>query len=181
MSDRYTPTLFEGEPLPATSPRLDPALQPNGGSSDAERGQSPTSAIPVPSDNAGDGLRNCVFVARDYSEGNTPAFSTELPPPLHGRISQQVFENTIRSINEIFRRAETLTSQLVLRNCMSCMTGYLMDFCLENPYEQHMRRLSTFVLQEDETVYRPLNLRLVDPLERGLRCVEIRLARDFRD
>eukprot|EP00043_Microstomoeca_roanoka_P000571 m.28114 g.28114 ORF g.28114 m.28114 type:complete len:131 (+) comp10384_c0_seq2:218-610(+) len=116
-----------------------------------------------------------VFVQRDFSQGTTPKFCTALPQELVGKISSDVFANAIAQINDLFEKAETPSTKLYFTNILSCLTGHLLQLCIENPYEQTFRDVSQLAERLDREVFSIRGLRLVDPLRRGLRAVEIQV------
>eukprot|EP00053_Salpingoeca_punica_P005055 m.52415 g.52415 ORF g.52415 m.52415 type:complete len:188 (+) comp13071_c0_seq2:183-746(+) len=180
MEGRRTPTLMEGQPLPLTltPSRLAPEvmqmqmqMQP----------QTTTTAIP----SNGNGMPaaepaveitpTSFFVPRDYSRGLTPRFSTTLPARLNGVIPLEAFTAAVNGINSIFAEAEKQTPALFFRNFVSCLSAFILEACLPNPYNQHLKRLTAFVDKQNQEVFQPLGYRLVNPLDRGLRVLEIKL------
>merc|ERR1719167_1411891 len=59
--------------------------------------------------------------------------------------------------------------------CMACLTAYIIYFCAETHYEKCLKKVSRFVHEQNEQVWTKRGLLLTDPIERGLRVVEISL------
>jgi hypothetical protein len=70
---------------------------------------------------------------------------------------------------------EMLTRTTVLGShaAHSARDRYVADFCLPNPYNKHLNEMSAYVDEQNSTVYNPRGLQLVNPLDRGLRVIEI--------
>lgn len=115
-----------------------------------------------------------LFVRRDFGAGDLPCFETRYPEGLVGLVDEARYIETIEYINGIFEEAHTATPGMVLFNCASCLTGHLLSLLTENPYQRHLRRLTAYCAAQDEAVFRPAGLHLVDPADRGLRVIEIR-------
>eukprot|EP00051_Salpingoeca_urceolata_P022458 m.365951 g.365951 ORF g.365951 m.365951 type:complete len:171 (+) comp19974_c1_seq12:1911-2423(+) len=129
-------------------------------------------AAPAATDDADERL--VVFVLRDYTHGVGPQFETALPPKLSGLIAPEIFRSSIERINAELAVAEQHSVALYLKNFVSCLTGYLLDHCTTNPYDVALQRASEVADREDAKVFKPIGLKLVDPLRRGLRVIEIR-------
>ena len=56
---------------------------------------------------------------------------------------------------------------------MACMTAYVIFFCSETHYEKCLRKVSRFVHEQNEKVWTKRGLLITDPVERGLRVIEI--------
>ena len=89
------------------------------------------------------------------------------------QLDAEVFRHTIEGINYHFEAAEQHTSALYWRNFANCLTGYVGDFCLANPYDKHLNAMSAYVEEQNSSVYNPRGLALINPLDRGLRVIEI--------
>ena len=57
--------------------------------------------------------------------------------------------------------------------CFSCMTAYLIFFCMDSHYDKTLKKVARYIAEQNEQVYLPRGLMLTDPIERGLRCIEI--------
>lgn len=114
-----------------------------------------------------------VFVQRDYSEGVGVKFETKLPNELQGKIDSVEFESIINNINSIYAEAESLSPRTYLENCFACLTAYLILICMQTNYEKNVKRASEYIVTENERLFIPRGLLMVDPMERGLRCIEI--------
>lgn len=114
-----------------------------------------------------------IFVQRDYSEGTSVKFQTKFPQELEGLISRQCFEHTINTLNTIYVEAEKVSSQTYCEGCMACLTAYLVYMCIETHYEKCLKRIGAFIEDQNETIWLPKGLYITDPIERGLRVIEI--------
>lgn len=114
-----------------------------------------------------------VFIQRDYSDGTSVKFHTRLPPELEGMIERHVFEATINRLNEFYAEAEEGSCGTYCEGCIGCITAYLIYMCSETHYEKTLRKISKFVASQNERIYNPKGLQLIDPTFRGLRVIEI--------
>ena len=53
------------------------------------------------------------------------------------------------------------------------MTAYLIFFCMDSHYDKTLKKVARYIAEQNEQVYLPRGLMLTDPIERGLRCIEI--------
>ncbi|XP_035675021.1 golgin subfamily A member 7-like [Branchiostoma floridae] len=114
-----------------------------------------------------------VFIQRDFSEGTGCKFQSKFPPELEGRIERTAFEATITRINELFGEAERVGGATYCEGCMGCLTAYLIYLCIDTHYEKVLKRIARHIQEQNENIYIPRGLQLVDPIERGLRVLEI--------
>ena len=114
-----------------------------------------------------------LFLSRDYTEGTACRFNTELPQELRGKVPERQFQETVTHINDIFADAERLNCRAYLEGCLGCFTAYTIFFCVQTHYEKCVDRVSLYVVQQNKDVYEPLGVKICDPMERGLRCIEI--------
>ncbi|XP_059098320.1 golgin subfamily A member 7-like [Tigriopus californicus] len=122
-------------------------------------------------------FNNCkkIFVQRDYSEGCGVRFLTRFPSELEGRIDQQQFEFTVNMMNNMYAEAEKANCSTFCEGCMACVTAYVIYFCSETHYEKCLRKVARFVVEQNEEVWTKRGLLITDPIERGLRVIEISL------
>ncbi|KAL9891680.1 golgin subfamily A member 7 [Glossina fuscipes fuscipes] len=116
---------------------------------------------------------NKVFIQRDYSEGTAVKFHTRLPSELEGLIERHAFESTITRLNEFFAEAEKGSCSTYCEGCIGCITAYLVYMCSETHYEKTLRKISKFIASQNERIYNPKGLQMIDPTYRGLRVIEI--------
>ncbi|XP_060106725.1 golgin subfamily A member 7 [Heteronotia binoei] len=119
-----------------------------------------------------------VFVQRDYSSGTRCQFQTKFPPELENRIDRQQFEETVRTLNNLYAEAEKLGSQSYLEGCLACLTAYTIFLCIETHYEKVLKKIAKYIQEQNEKIYAPQGLLLTDPIERGLRVIEITIYED---
>ncbi|XP_046850027.1 golgin subfamily A member 7-like [Xenia sp. Carnegie-2017] len=114
-----------------------------------------------------------VYVQRDYSRGTNCRFMSEMPVELQGRIEVEIFLKTIERINEIMNDAEKIGCASYFENCLGCLTGYLSLLCVETQYEKALKRLTEYVNQQNDKIFVPKGLMITNPIEKGLRVIEI--------
>ncbi|XP_052772904.1 golgin subfamily A member 7-like [Mya arenaria] len=114
-----------------------------------------------------------VFVQRDYTNGTQLAFTTKFPQELEGKIDVQTFQKTVTKLNAMYEEAETLSGKTYCESCLACLTAYLSYICISTHYEQMLKKIRAYVNEQNQNVYQPRGLLLIDPVERGLRVLEI--------
>ncbi|XP_056323101.1 golgin subfamily A member 7 [Danio aesculapii] len=119
-----------------------------------------------------------VFVQRDYTCGTICKFQTKFPAELESRIDKVQFEETIQTLNNLYAEAEKLGGRSYLEGCLACLTAYTIFLCMETHYEKVLKKIAKFIQEQNEKIYAPLGLLLTDPIERGLRVVEITIFED---
>nr|XP_013802023.1 PREDICTED: golgin subfamily A member 7 [Apteryx mantelli mantelli] len=95
-----------------------------------------------------------------------------------GRIDRQQFEETVRTLNNLYAEAEKLGGQSYLEGCLACLTAYTIFLCMETHYEKVLKKIAKFIQEQNEKIYAPQGLLLTDPIERGLRVIEITIYED---
>ncbi|XP_049590488.1 golgin subfamily A member 7 [Syngnathus scovelli] len=119
-----------------------------------------------------------VFIQRDYSSGTRCKFVTKFPAELESRLDRQHFEETIQTLNNLYAEAEKLGGKSYLEGCLACLTAYTIFLCMDTQYEKVLKKVTRYIKEQNEKVYMPRNLLLTDPIERGLRVVEITVFED---
>ncbi|CAH3175419.1 unnamed protein product [Porites lobata] len=112
-----------------------------------------------------------VFVQRDYSRGTACRFQTKFPPELEGKLERSQFEQTVNHINGIFDEAERVGARTYLEGFLGCITAYLIFTCIQTQYNKCLKRLAEYVNEQNQSVFVPRGLMIVNPMERGLRVV----------
>ncbi|KAM9314545.1 golgin A7 family, member Ba isoform 1-T1 [Pholidichthys leucotaenia] len=130
-------------------------------------------------------LANKVFIQRDYSEGTTCKFQTKFPSDLETRIERTLFEDTVKTLNNYYAEAEKIGGQSYLEGCLACATAYLIFLCMETRYEKvrllfsHvLKKIAKYIQEQNEKIYAPRGLLITDPIERGMRVIEISIYED---
>uniref|UniRef100_A0A8C4Z8N5 Golgin subfamily A member 7 n=1 Tax=Gadus morhua TaxID=8049 RepID=A0A8C4Z8N5_GADMO len=77
-----------------------------------------------------------VFIQRDYTNGTVCQFQTKFPSELETRIDKTQFEETVRTLNNLYAEAEKLGGQSYLEGCLACLTAYTVFLCMETHYEK---------------------------------------------
>uniref|UniRef100_A0A3B3ZXA2 Golgin subfamily A member 7 n=1 Tax=Periophthalmus magnuspinnatus TaxID=409849 RepID=A0A3B3ZXA2_9GOBI len=119
-----------------------------------------------------------VFIQRDYTSGTMCQFQTKLPSELEARIDKQQFEETVRTLNNLYAEAEKLGSQSFIEGCLACLTAYTVFLCMETHYEKVLKKIAKFIQEQNDKIYAPRGLLLTDPIERGLRVIEVTIFED---
>uniref|UniRef100_A0A3P8VCB6 Golgin A7 family, member Ba n=1 Tax=Cynoglossus semilaevis TaxID=244447 RepID=A0A3P8VCB6_CYNSE len=123
-------------------------------------------------------LANKVFIQRDYSEGTTCKFQTKFPIELESRIERTLFEDTVKTLNNFYAEAEKIGGQSYLEGCLACTTAYLIFLCIETRYEKVLKKIANYIQEQNEKIYAPRGLVITDPIERGMRVIEISIYED---
>ncbi|ETE68007.1 Golgin subfamily A member 7B, partial [Ophiophagus hannah] len=116
-------------------------------------------------------LATKVFIQRDYSDGTICQFQTKFPPELDSRIERQLFEETVKTLNNFYAEAEKIGGSSYLEGCLACATAYFIFLCMETHYEKVLKKISKYIQEQNEKIYAPRGLLLTDPVERGMRVV----------
>uniref|UniRef100_F6UG91 Golgin subfamily A member 7 n=1 Tax=Equus caballus TaxID=9796 RepID=F6UG91_HORSE len=114
-----------------------------------------------------------------FSETTAVAHAASSRPsfPRSWRTGQQ-FEETVRTLNNLYAEAEKLGGQSYLEGCLACLTAYTIFLCMETHYEKVLKKVSKYIQEQNEKIYAPQGLLLTDPIERGLRVIEITIYED---
>nr|XP_033798867.1 golgin subfamily A member 7B [Geotrypetes seraphini] len=123
-------------------------------------------------------LATKVFIQRDYSEGTMCQFQTKFPPELDSRIERQLFEETVKNLNNYYVEAEKIGGSSYLEGCLACATAYFIFLCMETHYEKVLKKISKYIQEQNEKIYAPRGLLITDPVERGMRVIEISIYED---
>ncbi|KAM3913057.1 golgin subfamily A member 7B isoform 1-T1 [Leptodactylus fuscus] len=123
-------------------------------------------------------LATKVFIQRDYSEGTMCQFQTKFPPELDSRIEKQFFEETVKTLNMYYMEAEKIGGSSYLEGCLACATAYFIFLCMETHYEKVLKKISKYIQEQNEKIYAPRGLLITDPVERGMRVIEISIYED---
>uniref|UniRef100_A0A493T632 Golgin A7 family member B n=1 Tax=Anas platyrhynchos platyrhynchos TaxID=8840 RepID=A0A493T632_ANAPP len=100
------------------------------------------------------------------------------PPELESRIERQLFEETVKTLNSFYAEAEKIGGSSYLEGCLACATAYFIFLCMETHYEKVLKKISKYIQEQNEKIYAPRGLLLTDPLERGMRVIEISIYED---
>uniref|UniRef100_A0A3P9MU76 Golgin subfamily A member 7 n=1 Tax=Poecilia reticulata TaxID=8081 RepID=A0A3P9MU76_POERE len=119
-----------------------------------------------------------VFVQRDYSSGTICKFQTKFPSELESRMDKQQFEETMQTLNNLYAEAEKIGGKSYLEGFLACLTAYTIFLCMETHYEKVLKKIARYIKDQNEKIYAPRGLLLTDPIERGLRVVEITIFED---
>ncbi|XP_008142376.1 golgin subfamily A member 7B [Eptesicus fuscus] len=123
-------------------------------------------------------LATKIFIQRDYSDGTICQFQTKFPPELDGRIERQLFEETVKTLNGFYAEAEKIGGSSYLEGCLACATAYFIFLCMETHYEKVLKKITRYIQEQNEKIFAPRGLLLTDPVERGMRVIEISIYED---
>ncbi|XP_021571998.1 golgin subfamily A member 7B [Carlito syrichta] len=123
-------------------------------------------------------LATKVFIQRDYSDGTICQFQTKFPPELDSRIERQLFEETVKTLNGFYAEAEKIGGSSYLEGCLACATACFIFLCMETHYEKVLKKISRYIQEQNEKIFAPRGLLLTDPVERGMRVIEISIYED---
>lgn len=65
-----------------------------------------------------------------------------------------------------------------MEGCLACLTAYTIFLCMETHYEKVLKKITRYIKDQNEKIYAPRGLLLTDPIERGLRVIEITIFED---
>ncbi|KAK6174503.1 hypothetical protein SNE40_017767 [Patella caerulea] len=119
-----------------------------------------------------------IFVQRDFTDGTAVKFQNKYPPELRGKIEESQFSQTLNTLNGLYAEAESLSSRTYCESCFACLTAYLAYLCMDTYYEKCLKKVNRYIEEQNKTVYVPRGVMLVDPVERGLRVLEICLLNE---
>lgn len=122
-------------------------------------------------------LNQCrkIFIQRDYSKGLDVQFEAEYPARLTEKVPRDVWENTIVRINRIFADAEAITPQTIFETVLGCFTCYASYAITKSTYRRKLDELQEFLNRENREIYHHVGFHIRNPMERGLRVLEISL------
>ncbi|XP_042625531.1 golgin subfamily A member 7-like isoform X1 [Cyprinus carpio] len=94
------------------------------------------------------------------------------------KIERSLFEETLKTLNCYYAEAEKIGGQSYLEGCLACATAYIIFLCMETRYEKILKKISMYIQEQNEKIYAPRGLLLTDPIERGMRVIEISIFED---
>ncbi|CAI4232015.1 unnamed protein product [Auanema sp. JU1783] len=117
-----------------------------------------------------------IFIPRDYSTGLNVKFDTTYPSKFSGTgITEEIWTNTITTINKIFEEAESVGWSSFFETIIGCATCYISRIFSSTLYEKKISELVEFIERQNRDIYKPSDVYIVSPMERGLRVIEISL------
>lgn len=116
-----------------------------------------------------------IFIQRDYSNGLAVKFNATFPQELVGVVDPQLFCETINEINRLFNEAESLSILNVSESIVACLSAFLIYTCIDTHYNRCLKKVKRHIEQQNDTVWRSKGIEIKDPMERGLRVIEINI------
>lgn len=90
-------------------------------------------------------------------------------------MDENTWYHTVDNINVMFKRAGQVNTASVGETLLSFFSCYLVRLCVRTRYEKQLALIREFIDDQNKRVYVPAGLCLTDPMERGLRVLEITL------
>lgn len=116
-----------------------------------------------------------IFIPRDYSHGDGVRFSSSFPNELDGILEKEHFDEIMSKINTLYANAEKVSPRSICESVAGCLTAYVIFLFIDTQYDRALKKVSKFIDQQNYTLNRSNGITLIDPMERGLRCMEIRI------
>ncbi|CAL2038982.1 hypothetical protein CAEBREN_21441 [Caenorhabditis brenneri] len=120
-------------------------------------------------------LNGQIFIQRDYSKGLDVQFETEYPARFTEKISRDTWENTIVNINKYFADAEAITGRSIFETIIGCVTCYASYLVMKSNYRRKLDELQQYIDAQNQNIYHRVGFHIRNPMERGLRVLEIAL------
>ncbi|KAG0913674.1 hypothetical protein G6F33_004944 [Rhizopus arrhizus] len=118
-----------------------------------------------------------IRIERDYTLGDgITRFYTEYPKDLEGRITSEVFVNTIQEINKRMDYADRLSWRVVFENIMETLSIYLWPIFFSTHYQRAIKALHVFIDSENQLIYHPQYLSISDPVKSAFLFVGTKAA-----
>ncbi|CAJ0583021.1 unnamed protein product, partial [Mesorhabditis spiculigera] len=114
-----------------------------------------------------------VFIPRDYSIGIQVRFSTEFPEELIRKIDENAWKDIIMELNAKYSALEGVSTASIIETILGCASCYLIRCCTVPLCEKKMNEVGRFIDELNQDVLVPRGLYLSNPMERGLRCLEV--------
>lgn len=119
-----------------------------------------------------------VFIQRDYSHGTAVRFQTAFPSELEGYIDPESFQYLVNNVNLMYGQGEKMSGRTFCESCCACLTAYCLYLCIESYYDKCARKVGDFIAEQNDLRWKRRGLLVTDPLERGLRVIEITIFLD---
>jgi len=116
-----------------------------------------------------------ILIPRDYSHSvNVTCFDDTYPERLkqYG-ISEEQFKQTIRILNSLYFSSEETNCTTFMEGCVGCLSLFSLFLCYETNYKKVLRRIDIFLQQENDRIYAPKGLQILNPINNGLLELEI--------
>jgi hypothetical protein len=143
----------------------------------AATGNVTTAAAAVANDAAAPKYKK-VFIQRDYSQGTAVRFQTGFPSELEGYMDPESFNYLINNINTMYGQGEAMSGRAFCESCCACLSAYFLYMCVESYYDKCARKVADFIEEQNDMRWKRRGLLVTDPLERGLRVIEITIFLD---
>lgn len=71
-----------------------------------------------------------------------------------------------------------MSGRAFCESCCACLSAYFLFLCVEPYYDKCARKVADFIEEQNDLRWRRRGLLVTDPLERGLRVIEITIFLD---
>uniref|UniRef100_A0A7S4KGN6 Ras modification protein ERF4 n=1 Tax=Paramoeba aestuarina TaxID=180227 RepID=A0A7S4KGN6_9EUKA len=114
-----------------------------------------------------------VLIPRDYEESHYIKFHTQFPVDLNGAIDEDIYQNTIETINQILHQADEYNLFTFLEGLVACSTFWTIYLCYGSTHARIKRQLDEFLENENTKNYNANGYHINCPLKNGLLFIEI--------
>ncbi|KAH7641212.1 erf4-like protein [Dermatophagoides farinae] len=125
-----------------------------------------------------------IFIQRDYSQGTNIRFDTTFPKEFRddkdnkdkdfkNKIDIKTYTDFIITLNTMYGEAEQMNAKVCMESCFACLTAYLTYLCFDTYFDKCLKKISAYIDEQNDIVFHPRGLHVTDPIERGLRVIEI--------
>ncbi|KAJ1977258.1 hypothetical protein H4R35_002373 [Dimargaris xerosporica] len=112
-------------------------------------------------------------IPRDYTHGEVRQFALEYPAQLEGAVNFQEFRQFIRRLNFLLTEAEAPLLRHAIDHILEFFTLNLSPLILPSYYHRAMRRVYTFIQEQNTMVFEPAGWRVVDLRDTAFLYLEI--------
>ncbi|KAJ1984927.1 hypothetical protein H4R34_000378 [Dimargaris verticillata] len=112
-------------------------------------------------------------IPRDYTHGEVRQFALEYPAQLEGTVSFQEFRQFIRRLNLLLTEAEAPLLRHAIDHILEFFTLNLSPLILPSYYHRAMRRVYTYIQEQNTMVFEPAGWRIVDLRDTAFLYLEI--------
>ncbi|KAK9765780.1 Golgin subfamily A member 7 [Basidiobolus ranarum] len=116
-------------------------------------------------------------IERDYTLGEGCQFSMIYPTELVDKVSLPQFQESISKLNSILYRAESNWLRHSFDNIFACLSLYTTPMCFGTFYEKCMKEFDKAIEAENERVYAPVGLKLLNPHRSAYIYLEIEFSK----
>jgi hypothetical protein len=117
-----------------------------------------------------------ITIQRIYTHGTSPCFDESYPEFLAKRgVNAEQYRRTIQQINEYYEDAEDYGCREYSEGCVTFFTCNLFMACTRPNYLKDMKLVERWIGAENEQIYRPRGLEILNPVKNGSLFIEIKV------